>query len=162
MTEYFGKYRGVVKRNVDPYNQGRIMVQVADVTGDGSLNWAMPSSPSVGFIAVPPVDANVWVEYEGGNPERAIWSGCFWSQFQAPLPTPAVATPDKVTVIKTQSCTLTLSDLPGPLGGVTIETQAGMKIVLTTTGVEITDGMGATIKMQGPKVTINDPALEVM
>lgn len=160
MSEYFGRYRGVVKANLDPYNQGRVQVQVAAVTGAGTLNWAMPSSPSVGFIAVPPVGANVWVEYEGGNPERPIWCGCFWDQFQAPLPAPAVATPDKVTVLKTQGCTLTLSDLPGPLGGVTIETQAGMKIVLTTTGVEITDGM-ATIKMQGPKVTINDPALEV-
>lgn len=162
MSEYFGKYRGKVTRNLDPTNAGRVQVRVESVTGDTDNNWAMPSSPSVGFIAVPPVDANVWVEYEGGNPERPIYSGCFWDIAGAPLPAAALATPDKVIVLQTETCTLTLSDLPGPLGGVTIELQGGMKVAMSSTlGLEITTGQGATIKLQGPKVTVNDPALEV-
>lgn len=161
MSEYFGKYRGKVEKNVDPTLQGRIMVSVPAVTGEGTLNWAMPSSSSIGLLAIPPVGTNVWVEYEAGNPDRPIWSGCFWGLGDAPLPVAAAATPDKVVVLKTQSCTLTLSDLPGPLGGVTIEMASGMKIKMDATALEITNGMGGTIKLQGPKVTINDPALEV-
>jgi hypothetical protein len=161
MTDYFGKYRGKVEVNVDPQNAGRVMVSVPAVTGSGTLNWAMPSSPSVGFIAVPPVGANVWVEYEGGNPDQAIYSGCFWDTAGSPLPVGAAATPDKVVVLKSTSCTVTLSDLPGPLGGVTIEMATGMKVVMTSTGVEITNGQGATIKLAGPKVSINGSALEV-
>jgi hypothetical protein len=97
------------------------------------------------------------VEYEGGNPDFPIWSGCFWGLGEAPA-TPAVP---QVVVLKTETCTLTLSDLPG-IGGVTIETKTGMKIMMSATGLEITNGMGGTIKMDGPKVTVNNGALEVM
>jgi hypothetical protein len=161
MTRFYGKYRGKVENNLDPMMQGRIMVSVPAVTGSGTLNWAMPSVPfagsGVGFWAIPPNGANVWVEYEGGDPDYPIWSGCFWGVGEAPA-TPAVP---QVVVLKTQSCTLTLSDLPG-IGGVTIETAAGMKITMSAIGLEITNGMGATISLQGPRVTVNNGALEVM
>ena len=136
------------------------MVSVPAVTGSGTLNWAMPSLPfagsGVGFWAIPPEHANVWVEYEGGDPDYPIWSGCFWGIGEAPA-TPAVA---ELVVLKTKTCTLTLSDLPG-IGGITIETKAGMKITMSATGLEITNG-AATIQLQGPKVTINNGALEVI
>ena len=86
----------------------------------------MPCVPyagdGVGFFAIPPRKANVWVEFEGGDPDSPIWTGCFWERGEAPAK-PAVA---EINVLKTKSCTLTLSDLPGA-GGITIETQ-GMKI----------------------------------
>ena len=160
MTQYYGKYRGKVENNLDPEGRGRIMVSVPAVTGSGTLNWAMPAVPfagsGVGLWAIPPTGANVWVEYEGGNPDYPIWSGCFWGIGEAPA-TPAVP---QVVVLKTQTCTLTLSDLPG-VGGVTIETATGMRIKMSATGLEITDGMGATISLEGPKVTVNNGALEV-
>jgi uncharacterized protein involved in type VI secretion and phage assembly len=161
VTSYFGKYRGKVEKNIDPMQQGRILVSVPRVTGSGTLNWAMPSVPfagnGVGFWAIPPVGANVWVEYEGGDADRPIWSGCFWGIGEAPA-IPAVA---QVVVLKTETCTLTLNDLPG-IGGVTIETKAGMKITMSLTGLEINDGKGGSIKLQGPKVSINGGALEVI
>jgi uncharacterized protein involved in type VI secretion and phage assembly len=161
VTQYFGKYRGKVEKNVDPLFMGRILVSVPAVTGQGTLNWAMPAAPfagnGVGFWAIPPEGANVWVEYEGGNPDQAIWSGCFWGPGESPA-TPPVP---QVVVLKTEACTLTLSDLPG-VGGVTIETTAGMKITMTATGLEITNGSGGTISLQGPRVTVNNGALEVM
>jgi hypothetical protein len=120
----------------------------------------MPSAPfagdSVGLWAIPPAGANVWVEYEGGNANQPIWTGCFWGLGQAPA-SPALA---DLVVVKTTTCTLTLSELPGPLGGVTLETKAGMKVALTSTGIEITNG-SASIKLQGPTVSINGQALEV-
>ena len=36
-----------------------------------------------------------------------------------------------------------------------------MKIVLNAQGIEINNGSGATVKLQGPKTSINGTALEV-
>ena len=85
---YFGKYRGQVEINLDPMMQGRVQVSCAAVLGDGQMSWAMPCSPyggsGVGFFMIPPVGANVWVEFEGGNIDYPIWSGCFWGVGEVP------------------------------------------------------------------------------
>ncbi|TFH43950.1 MAG: baseplate assembly protein, partial [ANME-2 cluster archaeon] len=52
-------------------------------------------------------------------------------------------------------------DLPG-VGGITIETTTGMKIEINALGIEITNGQGASIKLTGPQVSINDGALDVI
>jgi hypothetical protein len=158
---YYGKYRGKVENNLDPYQQGRVQVSCPAVLGEGSLSWAMPSVPyagsGVGFFMVPPVGANVWVEFEGGDPDYPIWAGCFWGTGEAPA-APAVA---EVKVIKTATATITLNDLPGP-GGVTIEWGTGMKISITAAGIEIANGMGASVKLSGPQTSVNNGALEVV
>jgi hypothetical protein len=65
-------------------------------------------------------------------------------------------------MIKTEGgTTLTLDDTPG-IGGITLETSAGQKIVLSSVGVEINNGMGGVIKMTGPQVSVNNGALEVV
>lgn len=160
MPQYFGKYRGTVANNIDPQQMGRVQVSVPSVLGDGQLSWAMPCVPyagsGVGFFAIPPNGANIWVEFEGGDPDYPIWSGCFWGAGEVPA-MPAIA---EMKVLKTDTCTVTLSDLPGA-SGVTIETAAGMKIVLSATGLEIDNGQGGSIKMQGPQVSVNNGALEV-
>ena len=157
---YFGKYRGTVVNNIDPLQIGRVQVQCPAVLGDGQLSWAMPSAPyagsSVGFFMIPPVGANIWVEFEGGNPNYPIVGGCFWGTGEVPA-TPAVA---EMKVIKTSTATITLNDLPGA-NGITIETTTGMKISLTVAGIEINNGQGATVKLSGPQVSVNNGALEV-
>jgi uncharacterized protein involved in type VI secretion and phage assembly len=158
---FFGKYRGQVVQNLDPQQQGRVQVSCPAVLGEGRMSWALPSAPyagnGVGFFAIPPVNANVWVEFEGGDPDYPIWSGCFWGTGEAPAQ-PAVP---GMKVLKTDAATITLNDLPGA-SGITIETTTGMKISLTATGLEITNGQGANIKLSGPQVSINDGALEVI
>jgi hypothetical protein len=160
MSSFFGKYRGTVGNNLDPMQQGRIQVSVPAVLGDGRLSWAMPctpyAGPGVGFFAVPPVGANVWVEFEGGDPDYPIWSGCFWGTGEAPA-MPAIA---EMKVLKTSTATITLNDIPGA-GGITIETITGMKIIFNVTGIEITNGQGGGIKLTGPLVSVNNGALEV-
>lgn len=160
MTLLFGKYRGKVKGNQDPMLMGRLQVTAPQALGDAQV-WALPCAPfagsGVGFFALPPEGANVWVEFEGGNPEAPIWSGCFWGIGEWP---PALALP-QTKVIKTDTLTVTLSDLPG-VGGITLETTDGKKVVLNAQGIEINDGMGGTIKLVGPKVSVNDGALEVI
>jgi uncharacterized protein involved in type VI secretion and phage assembly len=110
----------------------------------------------VGLFLIPPSDASVWIEFEQGNPNHPIWSGCFWAEGEPPA-TPALAAKK---VLKTDSATVTLDDTPGA-GGITLETTGGQKIKLSASAIEIDTGMGATIKLSGPTVKINDQALEV-
>lgn len=161
MANFFGKYRGVVDQNLDPNGKGRLLVKVPAIFSDSTV-WALPCVPyagsSVGFFAMPPVGANVWVEFEAGDSNSPIWSGCFWADdSSAPVSFSPLA--DKKKVLKTESCTLTLDDTPG-VGGISIE-YGSVKIEIKTQGIEIDDGTGAKISLMGPKVTINDGALEV-
>jgi uncharacterized protein involved in type VI secretion and phage assembly len=155
-----GKFRGIVTDNRDPLMTGRIKARVPDVLGEEESGWALPSSPyagdGVGLFLIPPVDASVWIEFEHGDPEYPIWSGCFWAQGEVPAQ-PAVP---EMKVLKTDTATITLDDTQGK-SSVTIETKAGMKIVINSQGIEINDGQKGSIKLTGPKVSINDGALEV-
>ena len=160
MKPYFGKHRGIVANNVDPMQRGRVQVQVPAVLGEGRLSWAMPcvpyAGPGVGWFAIPPVGANVWVEFEGGDPDYPIWAGCFWGTGEVPA-VPAVA---EMKVLKTDGVTLTINDLPG-VGGVTLETTAGMKLVFDATGIELSNA-ASTIKLTSASVSVNNGALEVV
>lgn len=157
---FHGKYRGVVTDNRDPWMLGRLRAKVQDVLGDNDCGWAMPCVPfagkNVGLFLIPPVNASVWIEFEHGDPDYPIWTGCYWTTGEVPA-SPASA---EIKILKTDSCTITLNDTPGA-GGVFIETAAGMKITMNQSGIEITDGQGGTIKLSGPQVSVNSGALEV-
>jgi uncharacterized protein involved in type VI secretion and phage assembly len=158
---YYGKYRGTVVNNIDPLQRGRLQVEVPAVLGDSSLNWALPSVPyagnQVGMFFIPPVGANIWVEFEAGDVNSPIWAGCFWGTGEVVPATPAVA---QMKVIKTDTVTITLDDLQ--TNTVTIETQAGMKISISPAGIVIDTAQGSQIQMQGPQVSVNNGALEVI
>ena len=165
MTQFFGKYRGQVANNIDPMALGRVQVKVPAVLGDGQLSWAMPCSPyagsGVGFFAVPPVGANVWVEFEAGSPDSPILAGCFWGAGEVPVP-PGLP---QVKVWKTDAITITVSDLPGA-GGLTIETAppataTALKIVCDASGIELSNG-SASVKLTPASVSVNNGALEVI
>lgn len=165
MNRYYGKYRGKVENNVDPQQQGRVQVSCPAVLGDGRNSWAMPCAPyagsGVGFFAVPPVGANVWVELEGGDPDYPIYSGCFWGTGEAPAQ-PAVA---EIKVWKTESVTLTLDDTPGG-GGIKLEVgppavSAPLTLVMGANGIELVNG-AAKVQLSPASVKVNDGALEVI
>lgn len=106
----FGKYRGKVIDTVDPLQLGRIIALVPAISGM-PLNWAMPATPyagaGVGFFAVPPVGANVWIEFEGGDANYPIWSGCFWGEGEVPAE-PALPT---TVMLKTTLGTISIDNL---------------------------------------------------
>lgn len=158
-TRVYGKYRGTVSNNIDPNQMGRLQVQVPAVYGSNTMNWAMPSvpyaGPSEGFYMIPPVGANVWVEFEGGSIDAPIWSGCFWGQGDCPGDTPYTK------VLKTPVATLTLDEM-NPSAPVVIETTGGNRITITAQGITLEGASGAKIEMSGPQVSVNSGALEVM
>lgn len=83
-NRYYGKYRGYVSKVTDPQQLGRIKAYVPRLFGDAETGWAMPCAPyggpDRGFYAVPEVGAGVWIEFEGGDPSRPIWSGTWWGK----------------------------------------------------------------------------------
>jgi hypothetical protein len=149
---YFGKFRAVVTDNADPLDIGRIKA-AAPVLGDLDTGWALPAFPyggisEQGFFFVPDVGANVWIEFEYGDPSYPIWTGVFFS----PGDVPESAKPAQKV----------------------IKTQAGHKVILDDDAgtVEITDSNGNTIKMdsstinvtagQATKIVIDAPQIELV
>jgi len=168
LEKYFGKYRGTALQNIDPLNIGRLMAIVPDVSNVIPSTWAMPCFPFAGiqngFFAVPAIGSGVWIEFEQGNPDYPIWSGCFFGS-AAETPALALATPPGLQSIVVQTVgqnTLMISDTPGPTGGILLKTTAGAMISISETGIIISNGQGATIAMTGPVVSINTGALEVI
>jgi hypothetical protein len=166
--KYFGKYRGMVLNNVDPMQMGRLMVQVPDISGLIPSTWAMPCFPvtgkQMGTWWLPQIGAGVWVEFEQGDPDYPIWSGC-WFGSAAEVPALALAAPPAIPnfVIQTQGQnTIMLSDLPGPTGGILLKTTTGAFISISTVGITISNGQGAMITMTGPAVNINAGALTIV
>jgi uncharacterized protein involved in type VI secretion and phage assembly len=162
---FYGKYRGTVTDNKDPLMIGRVKARVPDVMGDQESGWAMPCAPfggsGVGFFAIPATGAGVWIEFEHGDPDYPIWCGCWWGSM-AEVPPLLLAPPYKKMMLKTEGGNIiTIDDTPG-IGGITLETSAGQRIVLSAVGVEINNGMGGVIKMTGPQVSVNNGALEVI
>jgi uncharacterized protein involved in type VI secretion and phage assembly len=166
VSKQFGKHRGVVLNNVDPEQRGRLLVQVPDVLGQANSSWAMPSmsfaGPQLGTYTVPVVGAGVWVEFEGGDPDYPIWSGCFWgSSSEVPSQATAGLPSSPNVVVQTQAQNmLVLSDAPGT-GGILLKSSSGAMIQINDTGITISNGKGAEIVMSGSTVTVNSGALVV-
>ena len=69
-----GVYRATVLDNQDPTQSHRLQVQVPEVLANESA-WAIPS-PSLGSAPeIPAVGTGVWVQFDGGDPDHAEWTG---------------------------------------------------------------------------------------
>lgn len=169
---YFGKYRGTVLQNVDPEQRGRIQVSVPDVMSLLPTTWAEaaiplagPTGPPMGMYVVPIIGAGVWVEFEHGDPNRPIWSGCRWGG-QADIPTMAKAGNPADPNIVIQSLLqhmIMISDMPPSpaTGGIILKSTTNAMIVVNDSGIYISNGKGASIMLTGPTVTINNGALVI-
>jgi uncharacterized protein involved in type VI secretion and phage assembly len=169
-TRYYGKYRGSVIDNVDPEQRGRVRVEVPDLQGTQPLTWAEaclplagPAGAQMGVYVVPPVGTAVWVEFEAGDPDFPIWTGCLFDA-SADVPGPALVPgglPHSRVVVQTQGQnSLLVSDVPGE--GLTLRAASGASIVVNEEGITISSGKGATVKLSGNVVSVNGGALEVI
>jgi hypothetical protein len=170
---FYGKYRGTVINNIDPMMRGRLLLEVPDVTGLVPSSWAEacvplagPTGPPMGVYMVPPIGAGVWVEFEGGDPSKPIWTGCRWG-LASDVPTLALAGIPASPNICMQTLgqnMLMLSDMPPtPLtGGIILKSLTGAMLVVNDLGIFIQNGKGAAINMMGPSVDINMGALTII
>lgn len=162
------RYKGIVVTNIDPKNQGRLLVKVPDILSIEPCIWAESASPlagpQMGMYFVPPTNAGVWVEFQNGDPNFPIWTGC-WRGSELDIPQAVLDAPPGVPPIVTQSLTqnkIIISSVPGK--GIILETalgELGPRIELDATGITISAGQGM-ITIKGSLVNINDGALTIM
>lgn len=162
--KYYGKYRGFVVSNADPGRCGRLKVRVPSVLGDSVSSWALPCFPfggakSHGFFMVPEENAQVWVEFEEGDPSLPIWTGTFWQQ-RSDVPEEASAvSPPTTRLIRTVSGHLLQFDDKQGEEKFTLEHPAGASTIIDEKGmITITDAAGSTVTLDADnkKVTIQD------
>lgn len=166
---FYGKYRGTVVNNNDPEMRGRLLVQVPDVGGLVPLSWAEacvplagPTGPAMGVYMAPPVGAGVWVEFEQGDPSHPIWVGCRWGS-ASDIPPLAHLGPQVSPNIVIQSLgqnALSISDTPGPTGGISLKSATGVSLVVNDTGIFIRNGQ-ASIQVTDGAVLVNGQNLVV-
>jgi hypothetical protein len=169
---FYGKYRGTVVNNVDPEQRGRIQAIVPAVSSVFPTSWAMPCVPMAGkqqgVFMVPQLGSGVWMEFEGGDPDKPIWVGGFWG-IAAEVPPLGLAPPpippgQNIVLQTTLQNTLLLSDAPPTpaTGGIVLKSPTGAMIVVNDSGIYIQNGKGASIAMVGPTVTVNNGGLVVI
>jgi hypothetical protein len=169
---FFGKYRGKVVDNNDPMRLGRVKVSVDGIVDSGGL-WAWPcvpyAGPGVGFYCLPPSDALVWVEFEGGDPSFPIWTGCMWATGELPS---EVLTAD-TRLLRTEQAQITINDL---LGEVTVKNELNASVTLsvdvkTEAGLAshtvgalgvVSESTPGKVEVGVAGVTINNGAFKVM
>lgn len=147
----FGKYRGFVTDNADPDKLGRIKLQVPALLGEQATDWALPCLPcgglaNQGFLCVPDVGAQVWVEFEGGDLAYPIWTGTFWQQ-ASDVPS-EVADQATTRVLKTTAGHVLLFEDKSGDEAIQLLHSQGAKLELDAKGsIAITDKQGATVTL---------------
>ncbi|WP_141340278.1 phage baseplate assembly protein V [Bradyrhizobium sp. USDA 3458] len=166
--KHWGKYGGTVVNNLDPEMRGRIQAIVPAVSNIMLSSWALPCFPIAGIqngmFAIPVVGSKVWIEFEAGDQDHPIWTGCFYGS-TAEVPALALLTPLVVPGITFQTPLqngISINDVPGPTGGIMIKSATGATLIVNDTGIYIQNGKGASITMVGPAVTVNSGALSVI
>jgi hypothetical protein len=170
--KFYGKYKGTVVQNADPGMRGRIICEVPDVLGLVPSSWceacaplAGSTGPPCGVYMVPAIGAGVWVEFEQGDPNKPIWSGCRFAPGNVPplaLTGPPVS-PNIVMQTALQNMIM-VSDLPpSPLtGGIVLRSTLGAMIVVNDSGIYLSNGKTATITMVGGQIDFNVGALTIL
>ena len=169
----YGKYRAVVAKIDDPQKRGRIQVTVADVLGTGiSSTWALPcvpmAAPNAGVFVIPPVGALVWVEFEQGDVDYPIWTGGFWGESSelpemALSPEPNGTDGQNIVLRSSGGQVLAVSDASASssAGGIVLKSAGGASLVVNDSGIYLDNGQGATVKLVGSEVSVNQGALSV-
>jgi uncharacterized protein involved in type VI secretion and phage assembly len=156
MKKLFGMYRGRVEDNADPRGLGRVQVSSPAALGSSGRAWAMPCLPcaesGVGLSILPPVGADVLVEFEEGDPSRPIVIGCLWDSRVARPPTA-----DDVILTTRAGHRLVLSESRNE---VSVSHPGGSAVKLDATGgVEVS--ASSTIRVTASKVEVEAGAIEL-
>jgi uncharacterized protein involved in type VI secretion and phage assembly len=165
--KFYGKYKATVVINTDPEFRGRLICLIPDVLGPVPSTWCECCAPlagatPMGVYMVPPIGAGVWVEFQLGDPDMPIWSGCRFAKGNVPpLALAGVPLLPNIVLQTAGQNAIVISDLPGPTGGIMLKSALGATLIVNDTGIYIQDGKGAMITLIGPTVNVNTGALTV-
>jgi hypothetical protein len=158
---HWGKYRGTVVDNVDVLASGRLLVSVPGIV---ITNWALPCVPLtdllMGTYMRPRIGANIWVEFERGDPDKPIWVGCWWGAGQ--IPTMGLASNANPALpamtIETGTAGISVCDSPIPAGGST----PGNVNIIAGKGAALIALTPASVNITAPAVTITTTTFTVV
>lgn len=129
------KHRALVTDVADPKQLGRIRVRLLDsLPGADETPWALPCSPFAGFVFLPSIGDNVWVEQAGDG--SWVYVGHLWTVTSG-LPDGADL---ERRILRTPAGHAMMFD---DNGDIEIRHQSGAAIILKPDG-EIHIGSGAT------------------
>ncbi len=159
----YGKYRGFVVDNEDPQMRARLRLRVPALLAEETTGWALPCLPfgglaEQGLFMVPEVDAQVWVEFEGGDLSHPIWTGTFW-QPAAGAPTEAQASPPTSRLLRTPSGHLLQFEDASGEERFFLQHPAGAEMEIDSAGtVALTDANGSslTLDAEAGQIVIED------
>lgn len=89
LGRYYSTYRAIVINNNDELNMNRVHVYIPSVQ-NGIKIWALPKSTIIGGcfhglkLTTPLVGEVVYIEFEGGDPLRPLWSYHGWATGETP------------------------------------------------------------------------------
>lgn len=154
---YYGKYRAEVTSNEDTTTRGMVQVRCSAILGE-ELLWAMPCVPyagdQLGLFALPPVGASVWIEFEGGEINQPIWTGCFWKEGELPQEDAKEA----ITFLRTPSATIRIDNDEGLIE---IEASNGGKITINADGITL-EGGEVTSEANGGSTKVSASGFDAM
>lgn len=158
LGRYFGKYRGTVTDNQDPKGIGRIRASVPGLLGDDvECGWAWPclpyAGPGVGSFLIPPVGSGVWIEFEAGDLDSPIWSGCWWAESEAPGDgSGEKATPEIKLIRSGSGLILSLND--GESSAFLGDEGGYNALKIEATGKKSTLSAGGSVVIQAPQIEL--------
>ena len=156
-TRHFGKYRGLVTDIGDPDDQCRIRAQVPAVYADQDSPWATPSLPFAGdqhgLVLLPQVGDGVWIEFEGGDINRPIWSGCWFASSQRPSPNG-----EKARLLATAAGHQVLIDEDAD--EIKLVHPGGAEVTLGSSEITLTLG-SCSLKITSSEINLNDGMVKV-
>lgn len=151
----------------DPDGLGRVKVALPwspDARGGRYEAWArvstMMAGKNRGSWFIPDVNDEVLVAFEGGDPRRPYVLGALWNGKDPPPQSMDGAGQNNLKVLRSRAgIKITLDDSSGAVK-LTLETPGQRKVVLDDGGqsIEISDGLGNSIKMQASGVTVQSSA----
>ena len=89
LGRYYSTYRAIVINNNDELNMNRVHVYIPSVQNCIKI-WALPKSTTIGGcfhglkLTTPLVGEVVYIEFEGGDPLRPLWSYHGWATGETP------------------------------------------------------------------------------
>ena len=147
---HFGKYAGYVVDNRDKDNEGKIIVSVPNIYPEDEHIPARAALSS-GFYFVPETGDKVWVEFEGGDTGKPIWSPVDYPSGQ--WPGEANRKQEEIRVLKTAAGHVVIFNDNREDAAITIRDSFGN--VIEMANARITIQGTATVEIRAPNVIIN-------
>jgi hypothetical protein len=151
--EYFGKYSAIVKDNRDAGELGVVLVSVPAVFPAEEPVPARAALP-YGMFFVPENETHVWVEFEGGDPAAALWTGV--QHIPGSWAPEAAKNPPTVRAFKTAAGHLLIFDDTAGSESILLTDGANThELRFDASGITLTDGVnGHVIALGSSAVTV--------